>query len=108
MLAIANVVQAYVCHGRWIADCCRTDCANAEALEPKQTAYHCANCRQVAGVEWPADADDIWDALAVRPVPQTRNWAPAGHRQAHACRVPGGQTVADLRAETVQHMGSDG
>jgi len=103
--AAAAVVQAYVFNGQWVADCCRTHCANAEALAAKQTAYHCTNCRQIAVVRWPADVAGIWDALAVRPVPQTRNWAPAGHRQALACGVPDGQTVADLMAETAEHMG---
>jgi hypothetical protein len=94
---------AYVNHGRWIADCTRRHCANAESLSPKQTMLHCSNCRLLAEVVWPPDPDAITDALAVRPVPQTRNWAPAGHRQALATRHPDGQTVADLIAETHEH-----
>jgi hypothetical protein len=57
----------------------------------------------VAEVRWPANADAIWETLAMRPVPATRNWAPAGHRQAIVCGVPDGQTVEQLRAEQAEH-----
>lgn len=83
-------------------------CANAIALEPKQTQFHCGGeggCQLVTTVRWPANADDIDAALAVRPVPGTRNWAPAGHRQAVECGCPQGQSVADLVAETHEHEG---
>ena len=91
--------DAYVNHGRWLADCTRLGCANAEALEPRQTVLHCSNCHQITGVSWPEDADEITRVLGVRPVPQTRNWAPANHRQAVDCRLADGQTVADLIVE---------
>ena len=94
---------AYVNHGRWIADCTRPHCNNAEKLEPRQAMFHCVNCHQIAPVTWPADADEIREVLDRRPVPQTRNWAPAGHRQALACGVPDGQTVADLLAENDEY-----
>lgn len=104
---IVHWVQAYVCHGMWQADCSRPDCNNAEALKSGQGTFHCSNCRQIAPVEWPPDADKIWDVLGVRPVPQTRNWAPAGHRQAISCRVPDGQSVDDLLAENAMCLGGE-
>lgn len=97
--------QAYMNHGRWIADCTRRHCAGAEALTPGQTLLHCTNCNQVAQVLWPPDPDAITAALAVRPVPQTRNWAPAGHRQALTTGFLDGQTVAELVAETYEYGG---
>lgn len=106
MFVTANA-QAYVNHGRWIADCPRPHCGNALALNPKQSTFHCSGtggCQLIAEVEWPASVGGIDAALAVRPVPTTRNWAPAGHRQAIACRVPEGQTVAELVAETHEYM----
>lgn len=99
---------AYVNFGRWVADCPRQYCGNAVALEPKQVTFHCGSvggCKLLAEVVWPVDADEIWEALSMRPVPGTRNWAPAGHRQAIACRVPDGQTVADLIAENYEYGG---
>lgn len=102
-MLLATAAVAYVNHGRWCADCPRPHCANAEGLTSRQAMMHCSNCRAVVDVVWPADPDSIWEALAVRPVPQTRNWAPAGHWQAVACGVPEGQTTADLMAETREH-----
>jgi hypothetical protein len=95
--------RAYVNHGRWIADCTRPHCANAEALQPKQTAFHCSNCLQVAEVDWPSCAEEITAALALRPVPQTRNWFPAGHELALRSGCPHGQSVAELEAESREH-----
>ena len=96
--------RAYVNHGRWIADCVRPYCANAEQLAPGAGTFHCTNCQQLAAIEWPADVDGITDALARRPVPNTRNWFPAGHGLALRAGCPHGQTVADLEAETREHM----
>lgn len=95
--------QAYVHRGMWIADCTRPYCGNAMRLDPKQTLFHCSECKNIVEIVWPADADAITDVLARRPVPQTRNWAPAGHRQAVACGFTDGQTVADLAAENREH-----
>lgn len=53
----------------------------------------------VTGVEWPADADGIWEALLERPVPVTRNWYPPSHVEAVKLGLPHGQNAADLRAE---------
>lgn len=101
------ITEAYVNHGRWIADCPRPYCGNALKLLPRQTQFYCApegGCQQIAEVLWPADADGITAALEVRPVPTTRNWEPVGHRQAKACGVVGGQSVADLHSETSEHL----
>lgn len=99
------VAQAYVNHGRWVADCPYQYCGNAVALEPKQTTFHCmGGCQLITELRWPPDAEDITEALAARPFPLTRNWAPAGHRQAIATGFPDGQTVVDLVAETREHL----
>jgi hypothetical protein len=99
--------RARVNHGRWIADCPRSYCANAVRLEPGQAVYHCGGeggCHMVADVEWPTDADSIWEALLERPVPATRNWYPPGHAEAARTGLPHGQSPADLRDETHAHM----
>lgn len=103
MLIVDSLAMAYVNMGRVIADCPRRDCTNAEALEPRQQTFYCSYCKQIAEVRWPADLDEIAMALEQRPVPSTRNWAPAGHRQALACGHPDGQTVADLIDENREH-----
>jgi hypothetical protein len=96
--------QAYMYSGQWVADCCYPDCYNTQALISGAMWYHCCNCRHVAEVDWPVDAEQIDAALAIRPVPGTRNWAPAGHRQAIQCGFPEGQTVADLVEETEANL----
>jgi hypothetical protein len=99
--------RARVNHGRWIADCPRPYCANAIRLEPGQEVYHCGGeggCHMVADVEWPADADSIWEVLLERPVPGTRNWYPAGHLEAVRASLPHGQSPSELRDETHAHM----
>lgn len=96
-------VLAYVNHGRWVADCSRPGCAGAESLAPRQTGFHCSNCHQLDEVVWPADAADIWDVLQERPIPQTRNWYPAGHPLAVRFRLEHGQSVEDLRREHAEN-----
>jgi len=98
--------RARVNHGRWIADCPRRHCANAMRLEPGQPAFHCGGeggCRMVAPVEWPPNADDIWQTLLERPVPATRNWYPDGHVEAIRLGYPHGQTPDELQQETRDH-----
>lgn len=98
---------AYCNLGRWIADCPRRDCHNALKLQPKQSHMHCGGeggCQLISTVDWPSDIDEIERVLAMRPVPGTRNWAPAGHRQARAVGFPEGQSVADLIDENHQHL----
>lgn len=97
---------ARVNHGRWIADCPRPYCNNAILLSPRQAQFHCSGeggCRLISDVEWPADADGIWDALLERPVPGTRNWYPHGHQEAVRMGLAHGQTAAELRDEQAEH-----
>lgn len=102
LVSASPVALAYYNWGRWVADC-PAGCGNAIALQPKQNQYHCASgCNMIAEVEWPPNPEEIWRALQDRPLERTRNWAPAGHRQAIACHVPEGQAVADLIAETYE------
>lgn len=96
-------MRAYVNHGRWVADCVRPYCGGAELLRPGQPAVWCSNCRLVAPVEWPRQAQQIWEALQARPVPQVRNWYPHGHPIAVRHGIPHGQSAADLVAETAEH-----
>jgi hypothetical protein len=96
--------RAYHNHSRWVADCPRAHCANAEALAPAQGTFHCSACHHVAPLDWPADAEQITVTLARRPVPSTRNWFPSGHELALRAGLPHGQSVADLEAETREHM----
>lgn len=100
---MAATVEAYVNHGRWIADCSREFCNNAMRLEPRQASFSCVNCGLDAAVVWPADADEIWEVLGMRPVPETRNWFPEGHDLAVRAGCPHGQTPADLLAENEEH-----
>jgi len=112
MFEVKTPAVAYVNHGSWVADC-PAGCGSALNLKPKETTYVCAvmeggqmaaGCGACSAVAWPADAVWIWDALLHRPNPRTRNWAPAGHRQALVTGFPGGQSVADLIAETHLHL----
>lgn len=108
---------AFVYAGEWVADCPR-GCGNVEYLTAKsrllrgkagvrgpiKPAFDCSYCGyHSTAVVWPDDAEAILAVLERRPIPHNRNWAPAGHRQAIACGVPQGQTVADLIAENREH-----
>lgn len=104
--------HAYVNQGTWVADC-PIGCGNAMALRPRQPGFLCgvldgsrivAGCGHAAELDWPPDAVWIWDALLQRMDQRTRNWAPAGHRQALVTGYPDGQSVADLIAEMHAHM----
>ncbi len=97
------IARAYVNHSKWIADCGRPYCNGAERLEPRQAQIHCANCHWEAPVQWPPDADAIWQVLQERPVPHTRNWFPSGHELALRSGCPHGQSVADLIAENAEY-----
>lgn len=95
---------AYVNHGRWVADCPRRYCNSAMALDPLQVLFRCeGGCGLAVEITWPEQAADIFLALDLRPVPATRNWAPAGHRQAVSTGFPDGQSLQDLYAETATH-----
>ncbi|MBE4735686.1 hypothetical protein [Streptomyces caniscabiei] len=100
---LANRARARVNHGRWIADCPRRYCANAVRLTPRQGTFHCAGeggCQMIAPIDWPPDAEEIWNALMERPVPGTRNWYPDGHTEAVRMGLPHGQTPEELQEET--------
>lgn len=97
---------AYVNHGRWVADCPRPGCLNAEKLDPGQFMYLCDACRIAVPIQWPAPqaAHDIWEALAERPNVENRNWFPAGHPLALAAGLPNGLTAAELAGETSENL----
>jgi len=101
-----TVARAYVNHGTWVADCPRKDCNNAIALMPRQETFYCVGfggCNMIAPVDWPRNADEIWEVLERRPVGATRNWFPAGHELALRANCPNGQTVSDLIKENKEN-----
>lgn len=97
-LIASGKARAYVNHSRWIAEC-PFECGSARALEKGETFFQCSECLSISPVEWPADPDGIWEALAERRLPRTRNWFPPGHTLAVKCGLPHGQSPADLRNE---------
>ena len=101
---ITCMARAYVNYGRWVADC-PVECGCALELKPRQMTFACVECHTVTQVEWPDNPDEIWEALSERPAPRTRNWYPKDHDLALRANLPHGQTVQDLRDETVAHMG---
>lgn len=86
--------------GRWLADCPRPECHNAEHFGPDPVtghvggltgaAFRCNVCTFECQAQWPVNVDDIMYVLSLRPVPQTRNWGP-------------GERLADLMTENFQH-----
>jgi hypothetical protein len=115
--------------GLTVAYCPRDACANVELIfdepenrppdwTPPQEIYHerdgitrpamfhCSNCRYVGPLEWPDDYEKIARELERRPVPQTRNWYPAGHPFAVQHDIPDGQTVRDLKTEFAERGGN--
>lgn len=98
-LYVPAQAQAYVNHGRWIADCPQM-CGGALELKPKETQFACRECKWIGVVDWPHDADEIMEVLQERPIPKTRNWFPRGHYLAVRTNTPHGQSVADLIQET--------
>lgn len=97
-------IDAYVHRGMWVVDCPYPDCGNCEPVDFGQSHAQCRECYWIMSVHWPDDAAEIMAVLDKRPVPGTRHWAPAGHRQAIACGFPDGQSVADLLAENEEHL----
>lgn len=95
---------AFVYAGYWVVDCIYPSCYSAERVYPGDVKYHCTNCHHIADIEWPDDVEAIERVLRIRPVPNTRNWAPAGHRQAISCGFPDGQTVDDLQRENAENL----
>ncbi len=99
MTLLTNKARAYVNFGRWIADC-PMDCGSALQLAARQPVYQCVECGFATDVEWPDNADEIWESLADRPAKRNRNWFPSGHSLALRSFSPHGQTPAELRQET--------
>lgn len=85
--AIAGAVYARVHRSMWIVDC---PCSSALRLEPGERWFVCWDCGAGADVIWPPNLDDIAYVLAMRPIPDTRNWYPH-------------ETVAELLEENVAH-----
>lgn len=78
------------------------------ALESHQQLFQCGGsggCQMLAPVDWPTNADEIWEELGRRPVPVTRNWYPEEHPIALNAGIPHGQTIAQLVEETIENMG---
>lgn len=71
-----DFVQAYVNHGRWVADC---ECGGAEIVDPARPTFFCVSCGnaghggQSRAVEFPDYVAGIEIILAVRPI-INRNW----------------------------------
>lgn len=100
-MILTSQARAYVNFGRWIADC-PMGCGNATGLNPGQATFLCATpggCGHVGSIEWPSNADEIWEVLLERPAPRTRNWFPSSHELALRAGQPHGQTIEELREE---------
>ena len=80
---------AYVNHGRWVADCSVPHCPEAHQVKPGD-GFLCRNCGGEDIPVFPEFRSEIDQLLAMRPVPETRNWWP-------------GETVSDLIAENQAH-----
>jgi hypothetical protein len=92
--ADAPPIHARINHGNLIADC--PDCGGAEFVwQEGPYLFLCASCLNGAvGGKWrrvalTQDYAAIVAALAVRPLPQNRNWEP-------------GETATDLRRENAE------
>lgn len=92
-------VQAYVNHGRWIAEC--PDCNGAQIMSETERRFWCLSCGNAAinfawrHVRLPRDRDDIESTLMLRPAARpdkaiTRNWN-------------AGETVEELEQENASH-----
>lgn len=74
-------VVAFMSWGRWVADCPNAACTNAMALERGQSLFRChvpsgmGTCGAVAGIDWPAYADEVEQRMASRP-PAEQSWKP--------------------------------
>lgn len=94
------VAVAYVNWGRWVADCPRPFCWNAEHLGYyegefgglTEAGFACRRCQTTYPARWPDAAlrAGVEQLLVDRPDPRTRNW-----------REP--ETLHDLLAENVEH-----
>lgn len=89
-----GVIDAYINHGRWVADCPTPGCGAAYIVTPNDTSLLCGNC----GTGWwfirfPRDRSEL-EQLLLKRIPgvgraPTRNWLP-------------NQTVDDIRDENTE------
>lgn len=104
--------QAYLNHGRWVADCPVPGCKDALALYPQHpqtgqlspTPVYEQTCVNGHRFRLDAPPDDmrarIEVALAERLSHTRRNWFPKDHPMALAYGYPHGQSVDDLKRES--------
>jgi hypothetical protein len=103
MILVPAKVLAFVSQGRWIGEC-PNNCGFADALKKDQPKMFCKECYVIHDVEWPSNAQDIWEALLKRPNPDNRNWFPVGCPVAEKAKnIPMGQTVKELLDEQQRH-----
>lgn len=87
-------VQAYINHGRWVADC--PFCASAMLCAPSDARFWCVECGNYnnqdapMAVIFPRNWRDIEQTLLMRPDARTRNW-----------KAP--ETIDDLIRENQEH-----
>lgn len=87
-------VLAEINHGRWIVRC--PFCPGAEEADPEEPIFYCLSCGnadnygQVMTVEFPANREEIEQALLARPDMGNRNWT-------------AGEELADLARENAAH-----
>lgn len=96
--------RAYVNFGRWVADC-PAGCGSARQLASHEAMFACGECHTISPIEWPDQADEIWEALQKRKFPKNRNWYPAEHDVALAAGAPHGQSAKELDEETHENGG---
>jgi hypothetical protein len=106
MVYKTNMARAYVNHGRWVADC-PIECGSALNLDPGQILFACVECHSISHIDWPTNADEIWEALQERPFNKVRHWYPRQHDLAVRAGIPHGQTPEELRQEARDHMEED-
>ena len=67
------MINAYVNHSRWVADCA---CNNGILVRPANREAWCSLCGLESELRWPPDPDAIERTLTARPNPINRNWLP--------------------------------
>lgn len=81
------VVESYVSHGRWVADCV---CGGGIVTSPDLDHATCLDCGTLYQVRFPDNREEIESVLLGRPDKRNRNWRP-------------GETMESLQAENAQH-----
>lgn len=90
----------YVSWGYWVADCPFPDCGAGQHYGADAntgivggltlSSFTCPHCGTFCAADWPAEAEDIWRLLSVRPLKKTRNWFP-------------GEDLGNLIVENITH-----